>query len=100
MWLGECIMRISICLSFHCFQLGDTCGTLSDPFNGKVTITRMTLGGVALYSCDSGYKLEGNAQRTCGLFGVWSGVPPTCKRKWKVCSCCEYKPRTVIAVYT
>ena len=60
---------------------GDSCGTLSEPTNGLVTVYGMTLGGAAIYSCNSGYKLSNpeRAQRICGLHSVWSGEAPTCQ---------------------
>lgn len=54
---------------------------LEEPENGRVIINNLRPGGVARYSCDSGYFLSGNLQRTCGLQGLWSGQTPTCKRK-------------------
>ncbi len=41
----------------------------------------MTLGGAAVYSCNSGYTLSNpeRAQRICGLYSVWSGESPTCQ---------------------
>ena len=38
-------------------------------------------GTVANYSCNAGYRLLGNAIRTCSSTGVWSGVAPTCQSK-------------------
>ena len=35
-------------------------------------------GSVASYSCDKGYELMGDANRTCGENELWSGEQPTC----------------------
>ena len=34
-------------------------------------------GATAIYSCSSGYVLEGDPERVC-LGGVWNGSKPTC----------------------
>lgn len=47
------------------------------------------LGSIATYACDLGYDLVGgDALRTCGSDGDWSGIEPTgCQRKYlKVCA--------------
>ena len=35
-------------------------------------------GDVARYSCDTGYTLNGPAERTCQADGRWNGSVPTC----------------------
>ncbi|XP_062518038.1 sushi, von Willebrand factor type A, EGF and pentraxin domain-containing protein 1-like isoform X5 [Corticium candelabrum] len=54
------------------------CPVLGDPRNGGVSVS--AYGTTATYSCDRGYKLEGNKQRTCS-YGVWSGSEPHCKKE-------------------
>ena len=39
-------------------------------------------GGVATYTCDSGFTLVGDPTRICGSDGTWSGMSPTCERKF------------------
>ena len=39
-------------------------------------------GGVATYTCDSGFTLVGDPTRICGSDGTWSGMAPTCERKF------------------
>ena len=57
------------------------CGALSAPANGAVSTPSGTLfEATASYTCDSGYRLVGNASRTCGDTGAWSGTNPTCER--------------------
>ncbi len=49
------------------------CPKLSDPAYGEVDVAY----NVATYSCQYGYKLKGDEQRTCSN-GVWSGSEPSC----------------------
>ncbi len=55
------------------------CGQLRDIANGRVDLTGTTVGSRATYSCASGYKLVGDATRTCQGSGAWSGREPFCK---------------------
>ena len=59
------------------------CGRLPNPPSGQVSLTGIDLGSVATYTCNDGYSLEegGDATRTCGSEGVWSGREPTCRSK-------------------
>ncbi len=63
----------------HIFA-GDNCGQLVDPSNGRVNTSAGTsVGDVARYSCDTGYTLNGPAERTCQANELWSGSVPTCE---------------------
>ena len=55
------------------------CGNLTDPVNGQVTLTGTTFGQTATYSCNTGYNLVGDSNRTCQATGNWSGSAPTCQ---------------------
>ena len=58
------------------------CGTLTDPANGQVShTTGTTFGHPATYSCDLGYNLVGENNRSCQATGRWSGNTPTCQGK-------------------
>jgi len=58
------------------------CDTLTDPANGQVSHTAgTTFGQPATYSCDTGYNLVGDSNRTCQATGRWSGNTPTCQGK-------------------
>ncbi|XP_064386661.1 sushi, von Willebrand factor type A, EGF and pentraxin domain-containing protein 1-like [Halichondria panicea] len=50
--------------------------------NGIVSYNDSTLGldTLAIYTCDTGYTLEGNITRTCERDGVWSGLAPFCEQ--------------------
>ena len=59
------------------------CPELSAPENGDIgydTIQHYYTSR-AIYSCNSGYMLEGSDTRMCQRNGEWSGTPPTCKCK-------------------
>ena len=56
------------------------CGTMTDPTNGQVSHTAgTTFEQTATYSCDTGYILVGDNNRTCQATGVWSGSEPICQ---------------------
>ena len=40
---------------------------------------RYVFGLRAIYKCNPGFLLWGNATMTCGPLGVWSGSVPQCK---------------------
>ena len=57
------------------------CGVLDDPGNGLVNLGEGTrFEADATYSCNSGYRLVGDATRTCTSAGTWSGLAPSCQR--------------------
>ena len=66
------------------------CGTLTDPANGQVShTTGTTFGQTATYSCDLGYNLVGDNNRTCQATGRWSGNTLTCQGKLLIkLECC------------
>ena len=54
------------------------CSVLTAPQNGNIFVTRSTVGGVVIYTCDVGYMLMGMEQRVCQQNGQWFGIAPTC----------------------
>ena len=59
---------------------GISCGQLVNQSNGYVdTSVGTSIGDVARYSCDTGYILNGTAERICQADGQWSGSVPTCE---------------------
>lgn len=54
--------------------------------DGNVTITNTTLGGVAIYTCDTGLLLIGNMERTCQADSTWTGIDPRCVSLEGMCS--------------
>ena len=57
-----------------------TCPTLENPTNGRVRVSGQTVGSRAIYSCNPGYKIDGNSRRRCMDDGQWSGEDPRCVR--------------------
>ena len=79
-WLRYCFSLLCITLFMHCID--KRCPKLDDPENGEVKITSLKPGGKAIYSCDTGYELEGYTTiRICQKNGQWSGKAPVCARK-------------------
>lgn len=59
-------------------DLGERCAVLDAPSHGKVTVASRSPGGVATYSCDEGYEINGSPMRTCRSTGTWSDTEPAC----------------------
>ena len=56
------------------------CGALTNPANGNVSNTAgTTFRKTANYSCNTGYNLVGDSNRTCRATRMWSGSAPTCQ---------------------
>ena len=55
------------------------CPELLDPSNGAVTVSGLTVGSTASYTCDAGFELSENILRMCETGGVWSGSEPLCE---------------------
>ena len=66
------------------------CGPLDPPMDGSVTLTGTVFGSVATYSCNDGFRLEGEETRECQANSLWSGRAPTCTRKYCIGICRVY----------
>ena len=81
--IGELIILIMLSL------LAATCPFLSPPNNGSVSLTGVSIGDTATYTCDPGFNLVGTEVRTCEQIGpglaAWSGSAPICLRRFFVC---------------
>ncbi|XP_061164208.1 von Willebrand factor A domain-containing protein 2-like isoform X4 [Saccostrea echinata] len=55
-----------------------SCGHPGTPVNGFLHGSDFSKGKSVTYSCETGYKLVGNQQRTCQSDKIWSGRLPTC----------------------
>ena len=60
------------------FAAEQTCGLLTDPENGKVEVSGLTLGSIATYSCNVGFELDGRETRECTEGYRWIVEAPTC----------------------
>ena len=57
------------------------CDQLNDPSHGSVsTPDGIAFEATAIYSCESGFELEGEATSTCQADGTWSSLHPQCLR--------------------
>lgn len=57
----------------------EDCGNLTNPKNGLVdTLAGTTFGSIAVYSCNTGYKLLGASTRKCLAHKIWNATAPTC----------------------
>ena len=80
-------LNITIAFSMHLsyllhmlFSVEVSCGQPDIPSNGRVNTSAGTsFGDVARYSCDTGYTLNGPAERTCQADGRWNESVPTCE---------------------
>ncbi|KAI0222756.1 hypothetical protein LSAT2_025993 [Lamellibrachia satsuma] len=66
-WDGEDIL----CDEIHC-------GFLATPSRSRMRGSSDTVGSVATFSCDAGFRLKGSSQRTCQQNGNWDGDDITC----------------------
>ena len=71
-------MPISV-LCIYYFSAAVLCPVLGDIANGAVTVTSRTVGSRATYTCNDGYRLQGDRQRECQRNGQWSGQEPVCR---------------------
>lgn len=44
-----------------------------------VKVSKYTVGGIAYYSCEKGFFLNGDNTRECQKDGTWTGKIPLCK---------------------
>lgn len=65
------------------------------PLTAEVTSRRT--GGLALFSCRSGYSLHGPHNLTCGHDGQWDGEIPSC---WKECPKIVSSPKLIVNITT
>ncbi|XP_053405168.1 CUB and sushi domain-containing protein 1-like [Mercenaria mercenaria] len=54
------------------------CGSLSNPENGTVSMSGSTYMGTAMYSCLTGFTLNGSSAMICMSDGNWNSTAPSC----------------------
>ena len=76
----------NVCCSLSLFlsTVADDCGPLDAPNDGSVSISGTIVGSTATYTCNDGFRLQGQSTRTCQTNGEWSGSAPICQRKLDV----------------
>ncbi len=67
------------CTLYNYIHAGTSCGVLSNPTDGTVSVPARTVGSTATYSCNTGFNLVGDKTRVCRAGGVWSGKTPDCQ---------------------
>ena len=89
-------MMLQMSFLFSCIAVN--CGQLDTPLNGRVILTGMIFGSIALYNCDEGYTLTGSVTRTCQPIGLWSGIEPYCAGEYMcMCVCGAFVCKNVCA---
>ena len=70
---------VLVCIALLYFSLTVVaCPPLMDPLDGDVVWTNLSVGSVAVYTCNRRFELVGNDTRTCQGDGMWSGEEPVC----------------------
>ncbi|XP_052280448.1 sushi, von Willebrand factor type A, EGF and pentraxin domain-containing protein 1-like [Dreissena polymorpha] len=54
------------------------CGTFQLPFNGHVSTRSTVYNTTVLFTCDTGYTINGSSTMYCNASGTWSDVAPVC----------------------
>ncbi len=69
---------------FETLFTDELCRLTQSPANGSMALessdAKVRNTTVATYSCNTGYNLVGNRERTCHQ-GVWMGTEPSCQGK-------------------
>jgi len=60
----------------------DSCPKVKSPRHGLRIGRSYSIGSVVTVVCDAGYQVNGTTKRICRDDATWSGVEPTCQRKW------------------
>ena len=96
---GEGMLTYDVCRQYSLLDsihnpLPVVCPSLPALNNGIVSYSdsKLDLGTVATYTCDTGYTLNGGTNRTCESGGVWSGSDLVCQREWNRCFVCVLTP--------
>ncbi|XP_022089099.1 E-selectin-like isoform X1 [Acanthaster planci] len=55
-----------------------TCDSVTEPANGRMVVSGNNVGGVASFTCEKGYDLEGERELQCLENGTWSAEIPLC----------------------
>ena len=81
----HCLERFLYCavidFLFALLSTVPTCGQLSGPVNGALSLSSgVSEGSVATYTCNPGFTLTGSVTRTCTSEGGWTPAAPVCLR--------------------
>ena len=81
MYICALISMQTLSRNFTILNIAVDCGDLDDPENGQVSLTGITFGSKAIYTCNDGFELVGSSVRMCLATGEWMGEAPVCERK-------------------
>lgn len=74
---------VSLGLCYHFSHaliiLPAACSRPEDLVHGEVVWSDTLTAGIALYTCNRGYQLNGVKQRSCRVTGEWSDTKPSCE---------------------
>ena len=70
-----------IILSLFKYFTGRSCGNPESVPFAVIEGSDHLFRDEVFYRCIAGYRLDGDAIRSCEADGGWSGSPPTCNRK-------------------
>ncbi len=73
-----CRYDYTVCTFTVVYSADVMCEELLAPVNGMIMLMGRTPGSIAMYSCDMGFRLNGEITRTCQTDGNWSDEEPTC----------------------
>ena len=76
--------KLSFCINIGMISfmiLEIFCPILEAPADGQIDFSSSSVNSVAMYTCNSGFRLEGPDQRTCLQNGTWTDTDPTCTGK-------------------
>lgn len=62
------------------FMFAAKCTSKKDPASGRVNVTSDGQTTQAIYSCESGYFLDGGEILLCRPDGIWNGPDPVCSK--------------------
>ena len=96
------IWTVGLLLLSYAASVSINCEEPPNITNGNVSITGLTPGSVATYSCASGYYLKGQQNRTCNFLGKWSSNEPNCGELTVLANCqgCTGRVRIVMFMST
>ncbi|XP_031558404.1 CUB and sushi domain-containing protein 1-like [Actinia tenebrosa] len=63
---------------YSCVKRGLSCGPAPTIRNADLTSSGTAFNDTVVYTCQSGYTINGDNVRRCTAKGTWSGVGPTC----------------------
>ena len=76
------LFAFGLCSAYECQALKPIDNGFIDVWKANEDLANYTFNSVAHHYCTEGYMLFGNALRTCGQNGLWTGIEPQCRRNY------------------